>query len=115
MQGKVDLNVVDAKQPYEAMDLELQVQHPDLQCLIHMVTKFAISPTESSNDFGNREEQEMEVCGISSQDNFTLNWVYLIVTLLIMGLSEAYRQAVLNKYSGYDMVLTELRAYLCNL
>ena len=103
---------MDEKSLYAFMDQELKIQHPDLKKLIDLMMKLSFSLSESPNQFEVCLEEEMEVGGIGCQDNFTLTWERLSVALIIKGLSEPHCQAILNKYSGYDVAIIEPRAYL---
>ena len=60
-------------------------------------------------------KEQMEVGGIGCPDGFTLSWDYFSLALIIEGLSEHHRQSNLNKYSGYEVLVVKLRAYIKTL
>ena len=113
--GHVDWGTTTAEQLEKVMDGLLSVHHPSLRRLIELMTSLSIAPQESPNEFGVRVQEQMEVGGIGSHDHFTLTWDRLEVGLILKGLPEAHRQLALQKYSGYDISVVELRAFLKTL
>ena len=111
----VDWDSVDKKSLYKLMDEELNSQHPALKRLMDLMTKLSISPSKSPNEFWVWVEEEMAVGGIGFPENFTLTWDRLHVARVIEGLSEQHCQAILNKYSGYNITIVQLKAYLKTL